>query len=780
MAKPLLLIVLLHIVLVYTEDLPTTCIGDQCDPNWTPFPNMVSGLRGYNLASGDPMKDFSDPGFADQIFLPTMMTDNNMVSLDPAITASELSNCRRSMIAHSYTTTSGLRNSYESFSKTGTDLQVGLEADVTAGVEGVDVSTTIPPAFSRAWSQSESFKQSSSLFTSETGMMSTSQGVCIQYEMSLSTYMLPKFTDPFTIALGELHDASKLSSTEQGSAFKKFVQNFGTHYMTDVQLGATFSQMSSYSQNIRKEMDHQTLEDCNYVSGAKAFGIPVEPDTTSCKTEDQSELNTYASADFNHQIVSKGSDPTNIKDWATQEFTPIPLKYRFSPIANLFQKVFIDDKGYSNSAGEVVNSTAIRMWFVPLYYDYCVTMELDCTEPKGCGYDDQCPFDTLCTGTADEPHECSEWTQWACVTCGKGTEQKRTRTCNGCQGDSEQHRNHECEEQPACDKFADCTLLKGNINYVLQCPEGYVGVGLCGSQKGADCGYALNYANMLLCCKVREDPRTQNCKMYNEAGYGAKRSCDRIDNNQRKLITQYCGSRKGKDCNGYWNKYNCCQFPAVKTNPDTCTWKHGQCGENINCDYGQVLAGGCGSGKGTDCSGHSNSALCCPLQKTTAVDHCVMYRGWYGYNIRCPSGYIATGACAGGKSNDCGVGASTRLKCCKINVASTSQTCSPVATTTNGKDITCPKTDGRLTLVTEYCESGMNNDCAGSKSHSIKCCEQTNLMVNESTCQWIGGLYGEYVECPTGYAMTGSCGSGKYAACDGGNKVHKIRCCKIE
>ena len=143
------------------------------------------------------------------------------------------------------------------------------------------------------------------------------------------------------------------------------------------------------------------------LTGAKIFGIPVEPDSTSCKTEDQTELNTYTTADFNHQVISKGSDPTNIEEWATQEFTPIPLKYRFSPIANLFQKVFIDDKGYTNSAGEVINSTAIRMWFVPLYYDYCVTMGLDCSVPKGCGIDDQCPFDTLCNGTADEPHECT-------------------------------------------------------------------------------------------------------------------------------------------------------------------------------------------------------------------------------------------------------------------------------------------------------------------------------------------------------------------------------------
>ena len=60
----------------------------------------------------------------------------------------------------------------------------------------------------------------------------------------------------------------------------------------------------------------------------------------------------------------------------------------------------------------------------------------------------------------------SEWTQWTCVTCGKGMEQKRTRTCNGCQGDVEQHRNHECEEQPACDsKSSNFFQNTRNVNF---------------------------------------------------------------------------------------------------------------------------------------------------------------------------------------------------------------------------------------------------------------------------------------------------------------------------
>ena len=43
--------------------LPTTCTGPECDPNWTPFPNMVFALRGYNIRRGDPMKKSGDVGF---------------------------------------------------------------------------------------------------------------------------------------------------------------------------------------------------------------------------------------------------------------------------------------------------------------------------------------------------------------------------------------------------------------------------------------------------------------------------------------------------------------------------------------------------------------------------------------------------------------------------------------------------------------------------------------------------------------------------------------------
>ena len=87
-------------------ELQLTC--KYCDPNWTPFPNMIAAMRGYNLPYGDPWHKDYDPGFTNQIFLPTRYEDKK-VSLDPSITASDIMNCRRSLKVKSFATTDSLR-----------------------------------------------------------------------------------------------------------------------------------------------------------------------------------------------------------------------------------------------------------------------------------------------------------------------------------------------------------------------------------------------------------------------------------------------------------------------------------------------------------------------------------------------------------------------------------------------------------------------------------------------------------------------------------------------
>ena len=79
--------ILLILPFLTNGELQLTC--EHCDPNWTPFPNMVAAMRGYNLLYGDPWHKDYDTGFANQIFLPTRYEEGK-VSLDPAIMNCEL------------------------------------------------------------------------------------------------------------------------------------------------------------------------------------------------------------------------------------------------------------------------------------------------------------------------------------------------------------------------------------------------------------------------------------------------------------------------------------------------------------------------------------------------------------------------------------------------------------------------------------------------------------------------------------------------------------------
>ena len=98
--------ILLILPFLTNGELQLTC--EHCDPNWTPFPNMVAAMRGYNLLYGDPWHKDYDTGFANQIFLPTRYEEGK-VSLDPAITASDIMNCHRSLKVKSFATTESLR-----------------------------------------------------------------------------------------------------------------------------------------------------------------------------------------------------------------------------------------------------------------------------------------------------------------------------------------------------------------------------------------------------------------------------------------------------------------------------------------------------------------------------------------------------------------------------------------------------------------------------------------------------------------------------------------------
>ena len=122
---------------------------------------------------------------------------------------------------------------------------------------------------------------------------------------------------------------------------------------------------------------YRTLKACSHVQGSKIF---VEDIT-----------------------LTKGSRLTEIKNWVTQSFTPVPLQFQLSPIVNLFTKANFQCNMIGTTDPQLPN---FRKWFLPMYWDYCGIVGVPCKPPTGCGYDDICPIDTICTGNG-KTHECT-------------------------------------------------------------------------------------------------------------------------------------------------------------------------------------------------------------------------------------------------------------------------------------------------------------------------------------------------------------------------------------
>ena len=166
----------------------------------------------------------------------------------------------------------------------------------------------------------------------------------------------------------------------------------------------------------------------------------------------------------------------------------------------------------------------------------------------------------------------------------------------------------------------------------------------------------------------------------------------------------------------------------------------------------------------------------------TDVDTCIVLQGGYGERLDCPSGYVGTGACGSGKHYSCGRKTANRLLCCKTTVPSKPLSCNSNSTAEWGENLMCPSgQDGRIKLVTQYCGSGKNRECHNERVSQIQCCEITNLITSDmsTSCSWIWGDYGEFIQCEAGHAMAGACGSKQGQECQ--EKFgHGIYCCKVE
>lgn len=234
------------------------------------------------------------------------------------------------------------------------------------------------------------------------------------FQVDISHFLTPGFHPAFIEVLKYLEKQD--SSVRQTRAFKRFVRDYGTHYVSSSLLGAKISATVFYSNYERLKYGKQRLFNCTREATMRAFDIPVDDDDDIVDPDDDendvdatAKMKTCPEIDLmDEERILKSTYGTAPKDgdldkWTDKDdFLPMPVKFELTPIVNLFTVENLDDRLN-------ISSKKILKWFLPLYLKYCTVFDLECGVETGCGFDDNCAFDENCVSDrlAKGGHRCN-------------------------------------------------------------------------------------------------------------------------------------------------------------------------------------------------------------------------------------------------------------------------------------------------------------------------------------------------------------------------------------
>lgn len=385
--------------------LKTYCLANEndCDENWTPFPNMASALVGYDLPKGNPFATHSieDPGLRKQIFNATFEDGEDYV-LESGITAREYKMCDTEFTNRGATNMRGYEKAASVSSSAGFGFDIGIEAEEDGGRhEG-----QLPPVVSIAWQKTKEYEAVRQFIFKTRGAIVISEAQCITHKVDVSHFLTPGFHPAFIEVLRFLEKQN--TTIRQERAFKRFIRDYGTHYVSSAYMGAKLASTVFYTNYERLKYGRQRLYNCSAENAFKVFKLGGSDDDEEDSSDDSDEDETDSNDPMNSMKMKRCPDIDNLdpervlsttfsgkpeegdlSKWPEQEIKPIPIKFELTPIVNLFTKENLDERLN-------VSSSEILDWFLPLYLKYCLIFDLQCTVEKGCGFNDDCGFNENC------------------------------------------------------------------------------------------------------------------------------------------------------------------------------------------------------------------------------------------------------------------------------------------------------------------------------------------------------------------------------------------------
>jgi len=264
MGLPLYLVTCLVIVKLIsaqsTSHTHNTCVGDSCEIWRTPVPNMGAALVGYNPMVGNRFSG-TDPGFRNAIFEPTEVSDDGQLSAHPSINWKDDINCNIN------SGTRVIRNYRQYREEKSGSLSFSEQSQkaFSLNVPFISLLTNFEHKLSGKQStrKSRQYKNEVDFFKETKGEIYINEARCEVYKISVDAFHEPKFTPGFVSAMRALHkSAANPTSRRSKRTLKKFIANFGTHFMSEAWLGATLITETRIAESSTSAAQRQERRNC--------------------------------------------------------------------------------------------------------------------------------------------------------------------------------------------------------------------------------------------------------------------------------------------------------------------------------------------------------------------------------------------------------------------------------------------------------------------------------------------------------------------------------------
>ena len=379
----------------------------------TVFPNFGYTLRGYNVLLGNPYHadTVGDPGFRNRIF----KVDNiDKLSPDQTFKLPNGIDIHPKKICKLDST----------MKETSNEKDYQKDLLFSAGLNA-PLPDIIPELLSLSFTANVEFQNHRHSMSKNRNIFIRIENTCTVYEVELLQNEPPKFTNGF------LRAAKRLENTSDTKAYKNFVEDFGTHYLTGAHVGARYAVTSELEREKREDFSH---EGHNLNVGANLDFLSIFEIKAHLNSErNMTEKEMFQSLRKEKTIIAYGSpipEDGDMTKWANEvRKNPLPIEYKLSKITNLFDERFMEN--LENS----LNYHAIQKQMATYLDTYCQNEKQNlglskCSPPSGgckggndCHSNAECIDNTNGNGLSEytcrckegyqgNGKECSSWHEW--------------------------------------------------------------------------------------------------------------------------------------------------------------------------------------------------------------------------------------------------------------------------------------------------------------------------------------------------------------------------------